>query len=285
MRRDGLGGEPADYTLFLDLPFDLAGAGAALLTGYMMDAALATDLDVALDHDEIYAVFQPQISLVDGAIVAVEALCRWRHPERGLVAPDEFIALAEETGAIQDLGRFMLDQCLAAVDSWRAEGRDIEVSVNVSPVQLEDSRFADYLAAELHRRSLPAHALTIEITEARPVIDLDAIVPRLRVLREHGLGVSLDDFGIGYASIDQLERLPVTELKLDRSLIQNPGSPHLPLAETVARAHERGLRVVAEGIETSAHLQIARDLGCDRAQGYLLGMPMSKQDVDAMLAA
>jgi len=247
---------------------------------------LAADLSGAVGRHEIFALFQPQMALDTGGLVAVEGLCRWLHPDLGLIPPDLFIPLAERTGVIHELGSFMVDECLGAADFWHEGGQSVEVSVNVSPVQLADASFAKRLADRLRDRSLPQNALTVEITESLPVTDLTIIVPRLVELRSLGLGVALDDFGTGHASIDQLDRLPVTELKLDRSLIQGDqaGAPEV-LAGIMALAHARGLRVVAEGVETAAQLTLARSLGCDRAQGFLLGMPMARSDVDRLIAA
>ena len=247
---------------------------------------LPNDLVGAVERGEMVAYFQPQIDLSSDSIVAVEALVRWDHPVLGQLAPGEFIGLAEQTGLIHSIGKHMLEQCLDAAEEWRAAETHLEVSVNVSPVQLASPDFARHLTAELTRRALPQDAVTIEITESMPVIDLPGVVIRLRQFRELGLGVALDDFGVGHATIEQLDDLPVTELKLDRSLIQDDSESMTSyLAEIVDLAHERGLRVVAEGVETEAHLQRVRALGCDRAQGFLLGRPMPREDVERLLSA
>lgn len=246
---------------------------------------LSRDLAAALTRAQVFAVFQPQFEIQSGDLVAVEALARWQHPGHGLIAPQDFIPLAEESGIIHQLGRFMLEESLSAVDAWCAEGACIDVSVNVSPVQLTDGAFFDTVASALATRSLPPKALTIEITESLPVADFDVVLPQLQRLRSLGLGLSLDDFGRGYAGIDQLERLPVSEVKLDRSLIQsNDQHVALDVVSTIAKAHARGLCVVAEGIETHEHLERARELGCDRAQGFLLGMPMPRAEIDELRA-
>lgn len=247
---------------------------------------LSRDLAAALAREQVFAMFQPQFEMQSGDIVAVEALARWRHPVHGLIAPEVFIPLAEANGVIHELGRFMLRASLSAVDAWQDAGSCIEVSVNVSPAQLNDPGFFDLLTDALACRSMPAHALTIEITESLPITDFDVVVPRLERVRAMGLGLSLDDFGTGYASADQLDRLPVTELKIDKTLIQSGDERVTSEAlVTVAHAHESGLRVVAEGIETNAHLDVARSLGCDRAQGYLLARPMVRSAVDLLVAA
>lgn len=247
---------------------------------------LAAALRNAVRHGDLFAVFQPLVEVSTGDMVGVEGLCRWQPARGGLVEPDTFIPLAETTGLIHEVGRFMLDECLAAVDHWHAAGTPLEVSVNVSPTQLTKASFWAYVSQELLRRALPTRALTIEITESLPMRDIETIVPRLQGILALGLGVSLDDYGSGHASADRLEQIPVTELKLDRSLIHLKSRDAMrSLRTAVARAKERGLRIVAEGIETQQHLDLARELGCDRAQGYLLGAPMSRSDVDALLAA
>lgn len=249
-------------------------------------AELAADLRVAVPGNQLFAVFQPQVDLRTGDIVAVEGLCRWRHPRLGLVPAQEFIDLAERSGAIHDIGDFMLDVCFAAAEAWYSEGRPVAVSVNTSPVQLASEVFAEALIDRLRSTPLPARTMTAEITESLPVSDMSVMVPRLAELRHLGLGVALDDFGTGHASPGQLADLPVTELKLDRTLIQDEGQYAADdLADVVANAHARGIRVVAEGVETPRHLRRAETIGCDRAQGYLLGRPMTHDAIDRLLAA
>jgi EAL domain-containing protein (putative c-di-GMP-specific phosphodiesterase class I) len=243
---------------------------------------LATDLDSAVAEGELSAVFQPQISLATGRVVAAEGLCRWNHPRLGSVPPDQFIPLAEANGSIHAIGQFMIDECIAAADRWSTVVDRIEMSVNVSPLQLTAS-FADDLRERWGHRHLPMDSLTLEITESLPVTDLEAIVPRLEALREVGIGISLDDYGTGHASITQLDRLPVTEVKLDRSLIQAAADEPTEVSAVVGYAHARDLRVVAEGIENEGQLAFARDSGCDRAQGYLLGRPMPVEQLEALL--
>jgi EAL domain-containing protein (putative c-di-GMP-specific phosphodiesterase class I) len=254
-----------------------------MLTGQVtMRTGLIADLRGALERDEFYSVLQPQIAVETGEIVAAEVLCRWRHPVRGQVPAEEFIPVAEESGAIQEIGRFILDEALQAVAEWTAQGRALEVSVNVSPLQLTEDDFAVYLDEQVLQHPSAREALTIEITESRPVADLDVILPLLEDLRRSGVGVALDDYGTGHASPQQLERLPVTELKLDRSLLQQGSALDGDLAATITRARRRGLRVVAEGVETPEQLQLARDLGCDRAQGFLFSAPLERAEFEAL---
>ncbi|GAA1980553.1 EAL domain-containing protein [Microbacterium pumilum] len=246
---------------------------------------LSQELEADLRDGGVYAVYQPLIEVATGDLVGVEGLCRWDRSGGVPVGPDVFIPVAESSGLIHALGRFMVDECLAAGDRWRLAGWNVEVSVNVSPVQLTTATFSSDLAAKMIDRVAPPVAFTIEITESLPLADLDDIVPRLEELRSINVGVSLDDFGSGHASAGQLRRLPLTEVKFDRSLIQSHSpSAMSALQQAVARARELGLRTVAEGIETSQHLERARELGCDRAQGFLFGAPMRIAEVDAILA-
>ncbi|WP_438352539.1 EAL domain-containing protein [Microbacterium sp. CJ88] len=247
-------------------------------------ADFADDLRVAVPGGQLFAVFQPQIDLRTGVIVAVEGLCRWQHPRHGLVPAQQFIDLAERSGLIHAIGEFMLAECFTAAETWFAQGRTVGVSVNTSPVQLASESFTEALAHRLRASSLPAETMTVEITESMPVIDVATVAPRLEALRELGSGVSLDDYGTGHASLDRLEDLPITELKLDRTLIQDEARyPAEDLSDLVAQAHARGIRVVAEGIETPRQLQRAETIGCDRAQGYLLGRPATRDAVDQIL--
>lgn len=251
----------------------------------MTNAELVSDLGEASARGELFAVFQPQFDLANGSIVAAEALCRWRHPKHGIVPPDTFIPLAEATGAIGAIGRFMLDQGLRAVVAWRRLGLPIGVSVNVSPVQLSTEDLVDHLGERIEAHSLPAGALTVELTESRPLDDFADIADRLRRVRALGIGVALDDFGAGHASPEHLEQLPVTEVKLDKSIVQSgTDATWRELAERLRGARARDLTVVAEGIETPSHLRRARDLLCDRAQGFLLGRPLERASFDALLA-
>jgi len=245
---------------------------------------LSRELETDLRNGGVYAVFQPLIEIATGALVGVEGLCRWSRSRGPAIQPEVFIPVAEATGLIHELGRFMLDECLAAADQWRSTGRHVEISVNVSPLQLRTAAFAADLAARVLERLSTPTALTIEITESLPLPDLDEIVPRLEELRALEVGVSLDDFGSGHTSVAQLRGLPLTEVKFDRSLIQSESaSDRRTLQDAAARARELGLRTVAEGVETSAHLELAREVGCDRGQGFLLGAPMHRDDVDAIL--
>jgi len=247
---------------------------------------LVSDLYGAVERGEIVAHYQPQIDLSTNRIVAAEALARWKHPELGLIAPGVFIPIAEQTALIHSFGRFMIEQVLHTVAGWQAQGIDLEVSVNVSANQLTTLEFFDLLDADLTRLDLAPGVVTIEITESYPILDTPSIALRLDELRQRGLGISIDDYGVGYSSLQQLERMPATELKIDQSLVQDESVQSLALMTAVVElAHWRGLRVVAEGVETQEQLELVRELECDRAQGYLLGRPMPQNELEELLRA
>jgi EAL domain-containing protein (putative c-di-GMP-specific phosphodiesterase class I) len=243
-----------------------------------------SDLHGAVSRGEIVPYFQPQLDLQTRETVAVEVLCRWMHPEHGMVSPAEFIPVAEANGAILEIGNFMLEETCRAASEWHQQGLPLEVSVNVSPIQLAQLDFFDVLLDNLEHLGLPPQTLTIEITESLPIADLPMVVDRLASLRDLGLGVSIDDFGTGYSSISQLQSLPATELKLDQSLVQDdsPETEELVTA-VIGVVRSRGIRVVAEGVETQVQLDRVIGLGCNRVQGYLFNRPMPREDIDALL--
>ncbi len=233
----------------------------------------------ALERSEIAAWFQPQIDLVSNRVVAVEALCRWNHSEWGLVGPNDFIPVAEEDGTIGEIGRYMATQAIAVMAKW-----SIDVSVNVSPAQLQDSAFTTWLGRLIERIRVPARRLTLEITERHPIGNVPAVVARLDRLRALGLGIAIDDYGAGQASLTQLKRLHATELKIDRALvIDDSESAERTMGSAIAVAHDAGVRVVAEGIETPQQLAKVKRMGCDRGQGYLFAKPMPQGQMAALL--
>jgi EAL domain-containing protein (putative c-di-GMP-specific phosphodiesterase class I) len=251
------------------------------------------DLPGAAARGEIEAFFQPQFDLADLSgpselselrIVAVESLSRWRHPFRGIVSPLEFIPDAEAGSEIHAVGAFMLiDSCRSAA-RWAGQGTPIQVSVNVSARQLDERAFFDEVAATLERTPLDPGLLTLEITESLAIVDRAVALAGLDRLRALGVDISIDDFGTGHSSLEQLTSLPFTELKIDKSLVQSAADDDA-IAAIVERAHARRIRVVAEGIETEEQLDRARRLGCDRAQGFLLGHPVPENEMDEILAA
>ncbi len=249
-------------------------------------AKLAAELPQAVARGQISAHYQPQFDVATREIVAAEALARWTHPELGSIAPDVFIPLAEKLDLIDELGDYMISLGCAAARDWQRQGHAIEVAVNVSALQLTDPEFARRLLRTVEGRGLAPHLLTIEVTESTEIIDVSVVAERLDWLRSVGVTISVDDFGTGHSSVEQVLDLRATELKIDQSLTRDESvAARTLLAAVVAFAHDKGLRVVAEGIETEAQLQHVRELRCDRAQGYLLGRPVDRAAFDALLQA
>jgi EAL domain-containing protein (putative c-di-GMP-specific phosphodiesterase class I) len=237
---------------------------------------LADELATAVDGTDIFAVYQPQVSLETGSIVAAEALCRWRHPRLGDIDPSTMIGVAERSGVIHALGRRVLDECLDALAEWRQTGREWAVAVNVSPLQFEDESFAAHVAGEFERRAFPSGSLVLELTQDVEPVD-ERVLPQLHMLREVGVEISLAGYGADSSSLEGLQGVPLTEVKLPGDLVRAAAGPALAvLRDRVEIAHSHGLRVVAEGIETLTHLDIAVQLGCDRAQGFLIRHPDSE---------
>jgi diguanylate cyclase (GGDEF)-like protein/PAS domain S-box-containing protein len=245
---------------------------------------LAEDLPGALGRREITVQYQPQLDLRTGATVAVEALARWAHPALGPVDPDEFIPLAEMHGDIGAIGAFVLDRACSDVAALRQAYPGLGLAVNVSNDQLEFHGFAAGVTETLRACSLPIDALTLEITESRLPVDRAIALAELSELRAAGIGIALDDFGTGYTSLAQLQEMPVTELKVDRSFVEQ-AVEHGPdlIAGIVGLARGLRLRAVAEGVSTEAHLNTVREVGFDRAQGYSIARPMSVDELTRFL--
>ncbi|MFH0521330.1 putative bifunctional diguanylate cyclase/phosphodiesterase [Streptomyces sp. M41] len=248
---------------------------------------LLGDLRRALDAHEVELHYQPKVRF-DGQVAGLEALVRWVHPERGKVPPDEFIAIAESSGLMPHLTEYVLETALGQVARWRAQGLYVPVAVNVSPRDVHTPGFAGSVAARLARHGVPAGALQLEITEHVLLEDPQRAADTLAGLTGHGVKMSLDDFGTGYSSLVHLRRLPVSELKIDRSFVARLAVDNED-AEivrcTVDLAHSLGLLVVAEGVEDDETWERLRDLGCDAVQGWLVAAAMPAEETTAWLRA
>ena len=244
---------------------------------------LAAELLTAIDEGKLELAFQPEFSLRTGEIVGVEALARWQRPGHGAVPPVEFIALAEETGLIRSLTSLTLRLALDEAQTWKQRGVNIPVSVNLSGRVAADRSLPAEVSTLLEERGLGPDALVLEITETAVISDREGGVAVLQQLRDSGVRVELDDFGTGYASFGALHDLPLDGVKIDRSLVVDDthGGPRL-LAATIDNAQHLGLKVVAEGIEDADALELVRRLGCDSAQGYHMGRPMSSDRLRAL---
>ncbi|KQQ32340.1 signaling protein [Duganella sp. Leaf126] len=251
--------------------------------------ALVESLRAAVDTQQLQVVYQPKFDIRTGALFGVEALVRWQHPTRGAVSPAEFIPLAEETGIILDIGRWVLDTACAQSAAWQQMGLPpLVMSVNVSARQFDDATLLHDIAAALERSGLTPALLELEITESLIMRDLDKAVSTMRALQQMGLSMSIDDFGTGYSSLSSLKSFPITTLKLDKSFVAdlagNPEDQAIARA-IIALAHELTLRVIAEGVETQAQLDFLKNNGCDQVQGYLFARPSRPDQVSALLAA
>ncbi|MFF1634241.1 EAL domain-containing protein [Leifsonia sp. NPDC058248] len=243
---------------------------------------LEADLPGAVARRDIVAYFQPQISLATGRVVAIEGLGRWRHPELGVILPSVFIPLAEKAKVIHDLGHHMLRQCLSFGRAWQHDGVALEVAVNVSPSQLAGRQFFDELHEEMDDAGLDPHTVILEVTETQSIDDTAAVASRLDGLRAQGFTISIDDYGTGFSSAERVAELHATELKIDRSIVA--GDDRGAVADAIGFAHERGIRVVGEGVETEEQLWMLAELGCDRAQGFAIAAPASRTDFEHWMA-
>ncbi|MBC9723472.1 bifunctional diguanylate cyclase/phosphodiesterase [Streptomyces sp. TRM68367] len=248
---------------------------------------LLGDLRRALDAHEVQLHYQPKVRF-DGHVAGLEALVRWVHPERGRVPPDEFIAIAESSGLMPHLTEYVLETALGQVAEWRSQGLFVPVAVNVSPRDVHIPGFAGSVAARLARHGVPAGALQLEITEHVLLEDPQRAADTLHALTGHGVKMSLDDFGTGYSSLVHLRRLPVSELKIDRSFVARLAvdTEDAEIVRcTVDLAHSLGLLVVAEGVEDDETWERLRDLGCDAVQGWLVAAAMPAEETTAWLRA
>ncbi|EYR63587.1 diguanylate phosphodiesterase [Actinotalea ferrariae CF5-4] len=244
---------------------------------------LLADLRTALDTDQLAVAYQPQVDLVTRRTVGVEALVRWNHPARGLVPPDDFIPLAENSGLIGELTTYVLDAALSSLAVWRASGhQDLLIAVNLSARQLSDLALPRSVQEVLARHDVPPSALILEVTETGILSDPARVDAVIAALREMGVAIAVDDYGTGHASLSYLKRLEIDELKVDRSFVSDMGSDHhdfVIVRSTIALARDLGLRVVAEGIEDENTAHTLRDLGCHVGQGFHLGRPTTARAV------
>jgi diguanylate cyclase (GGDEF)-like protein len=254
-------------------------------------STLKAQLESALARQEFELHYQPVVELATGAVVGVEALLRWRHPDRGLLWPSEFISLAEESGVILSIGRWVIVRSCLQVKAWEAElGVDgLEVSCNVAPRQLLHGRLVDDVRAALVVSGLAPERLTLEITENAMVGDGEGVISRLNQVKALGARVAIDDFGMGYSSLSYLRRLPVDLIKLDKSFVDTlAGAGPVPekpvLVEAILQiGRTLGLRTVAEGIEDPIQWRRLLALGCERGQGYHFARPAPAEEIAALL--
>jgi diguanylate cyclase (GGDEF)-like protein len=248
---------------------------------------LEAELRRALERSELRVHYQPEVSLdASGGVVGFEALVRWEHPQRGLIAPREFIPLAEETGIVVAIGQFVLEQALHQIASWRRSRPRLTMSVNLSARQLEDTGLSSMLASAIDAAGSSPDALCLEITETTVARNPEAMIRALNGLKAVGVTIAIDDYGTGSSLLSSLRRLPIDVLKIHESFVRglgtDPGETTI-VGAVVELAHALGLGVVAEGVETEAQLTQLRELGCDSAQGYLFSPAVPEEEAHALL--
>ena len=244
---------------------------------HLRQLRLLGDLRHAIARGELSLLFQPKVEIGSRRVLHAEALLRWNHAELGSVSPDEFVPLAERSGVIHELTRHVLDRALLQASRWRGQGMDIGIAVNMSAMDLMDADLPDSIVDCLARHGMPASSLIVEVTESAVMRDVNYAVRMLHRLRAIGLRLSIDDFGTGYSSLAQLKRMPVDELKIDKSFVMQmvEGSDDAVIVRsTIELGHNMGLKVIAEGVENQTSLSLLQKLGCDMAQGYFLSRPL-----------
>jgi diguanylate cyclase (GGDEF)-like protein len=249
-----------------------------------LEAALAH----AIEREQLRIVYQPRVAL-NGfpTVTGVEALVRWQHPERGLITPSEFIPLAEETGIVHAIGEYVLEHALAQIVRWRRHHPELTMSVNLSFRQLEDAGLAARLTNAMRATDVPPDAVCLDIAEDAVTRNPDLATCSLAALKSAGVELAIDDYGTGATSLASLKRLPIDTLKIHGSFVTGLGNHSEEssiVGAVVELGHAFGLHVSAEGVETDLQLAQLRSLGCDEAQGYLLGRPMPEQEIEALLA-
>ena len=249
--------------------------------------SLMGELDTAIALGQLEVAYQPKLLLASDQIDAVEALVRWNHPDRGYLRPDIFIPLAESADRIDDLTLYVLKRTIEDLSDWCAAGLVMHAAVNISARLLSDRRFLAAAEALLEGSGVPKSRLIFEVTESAAFLDGDTAVEALKRFNDMGVAISMDDYGTGQSTLSYLKLLPLCELKIDRSFVQfahKDKSDALLVRSTLNLAHELGLRVVAEGVEDVECLNFLREIGCDYAQGYLIGKPMSADSLAKLIA-
>ncbi len=248
--------------------------------------ALEAALRRGLEADEFVLHYQPKVDLRTGRVTGAEALVRWNHPEKGLLFPDSFVPLAEQTGLIGALGEWVIAAACEQVAAWRMDGLpDLTVAVNVSPCQLRQG-LAEYVTSVLRMACIPGRSLELELTESAALESLEVTVQQIEELRAVGVTCSIDDFGTGYCGLSYLNRLPIDGLKIDRSFITElSGGSDTIVTAVIALGHSLGLKVIAEGVETADQLAYLAARGCDEMQGYLFSKPVPADEFVALVRA
>ncbi|WP_085918717.1 bifunctional diguanylate cyclase/phosphodiesterase [Halomonas sp. CSM-2] len=249
---------------------------------HLRQLTLIHDLRDAVSNNQLWMAYQPKVATRDGEVCQFEALMRWRHPSLGFVPPDEFIGLAERSGNIRKLSQWMLEHITSQLQQWQQQGSRISVAVNLSASDVTDPELPGQLAELLARHDLAADQLSLEVTESAVMQDINAAARTLDELSRLGVSIAIDDYGTGYSSLAQIKRLPVNELKIDKSFVLKLDSQEDDLTivrSTIEMGHSLGLSIVAEGVENAASAALLNDLGCDYLQGYWIAKPMPSDQV------
>lgn len=241
----------------------------------------------ALERNQLYLHYQPQITLSTGRARSVEALLRWEHPELGSVSPAEFIPVAEDSGQILQIGEWVLRSAMQQLQAWRNAGlRDLKVAVNLSAIQFHQQQLPEIINRILLDSDLPADSLELELTEGVAIHDPRQATATMDRLREHGVRLAMDDFGTGYSSLSQLKRFQIYKLKIDQSFIQDldhDSNDRAIVSAIIRMAQALGMQTTAEGVETEAQLEFLREQGCDEAQGYHFSRPLAPEALESFL--
>jgi EAL domain-containing protein (putative c-di-GMP-specific phosphodiesterase class I) len=250
--------------------------------------SILSQLDEAIDHGEVWVAYQPKLDIRSGRITGAEALARWTHPEKGPIAASEFVSAAEQHDRIGKLTDYVLEKAVAAAAEINKRGTDFEIAVNLSAKLLSDKSFTLRLSALLARHGLAAHHLTLELTETAALTGSGEALEMILRLRDLGLNIAIDDYGTGLSTLDYLRKIPASEIKIDQSFVRgivDNRSDRLMVQSTIGLAHSLGRKVVAEGVENRHVLDVLVEIGCDIAQGYAIGRPMSLESLTKRLAA
>ncbi len=245
--------------------------------------ALMGALRKAIINNELMLHYQPKVEIATGKVCSVEALIRWQHPEFGFIPPEQFISLAEQTGLIVHLTRWVLETAAQQCSEWLRAGLELGVAVNLSMWDLRELTLPAVIESLLERYSLPVHLLQVEMTESVVMTDVERTLDILNSLSQLGIQISVDDYGTGYSSLAYLKRMPISELKIDRSFVTHMANSEADatiVQSTIAMAHSLGLRVVAEGVEDENVWNLLAEFKCDSAQGYYMSRPLSPQDLE-----
>jgi EAL domain-containing protein (putative c-di-GMP-specific phosphodiesterase class I)/ActR/RegA family two-component response regulator len=262
--------------------------GALERLGEIERPLLASELADAIGNDHLRLEYQPKLDCKTGGIVGVEALARWQHPTRGIVPPDQFISLAEQSGVIHELTEWVFNTATRQAAAWRREGVSIGVAINISAQNLENIKLPDLMCASCRTAGIAPDAVTLELTESAAMGDPVQTVDVLTRLRLKGFRLAIDDFGIGYSSLVKLQKLPFSELKIDRSFVtpmMRNDDCRVIVEAVVGLAQKLGLSVVAEGVETADTLSSLLELGVDAAQGYFISRPVQPDRVGEIVRA